>query len=158
IDGERIVFVGDREKAAAQLSPHAQVIDAGEGLVVPGMIDSHIHMLDGGLHLSSAPLRAAVTKEEFTRRIAEFAKRPRREGRWFSGGDWDDTLWGGELPDRAWIDAVTPDTPVWILRLDGHMALANTAAMRAAGVEDDVKDVDGGEIVRDAAGRPTGVF
>jgi predicted amidohydrolase YtcJ len=67
-------------------------------------------------------------------------------------------LWGGELPSRDWIDSVTPNNPVWINRLDGHMALANTAAMREARVADDVKDVPGGEIVRDAAGRPTGVF
>ena len=74
------------------------------------------------------------------------------------GGEWDHTLWGGELPSRDWIDSVTPDNPVWINRLDGHMALANTAAMRAARVADDVADVAGGEIVRDAAGRPTGIF
>src|SRR5690606_34217053 len=88
----------------------------------------------------------------------EFAKSQPRAGAWIIGGDWDHTLWGGELPDRHWIDAVTPETPVWISRLDGHMALANSAAMRAAGLDDDVKDVAGGEIVRDAYGRPTGVF
>ena len=75
-----------------------------------------------------------------------------------TGGDWDHTLWGGELPDRNWIDAATPETPVWMPRLDGHMALANTAAMRAAGIDEEVADVPGGEIVRDAAGRPTGIF
>ena len=81
-----------------------------------------------------------------------------KHGAWITGGDWDHTLWGGELPARDWIDAATPDNPVWINRLDGHMALANTAAMRAAKIGDDVKDVPGGEIVRDQSGRPTGVF
>lgn len=158
IDGDRIAFVGSRADAAAKLQPDAQVIDAGDGIVVPGMIDSHIHLIDGGLHLTSVQLRDAATREEFVKRIADFAKKERRAGAWIIGGDWDHTVWGGEMPDREWIDAVTPETPVWISRLDGHMALANSAAMRAAGVGDDVKDVSGGEIVRDAKGRPTGVF
>ncbi|HEX6960709.1 MAG TPA: amidohydrolase, partial [Lacipirellula sp.] len=130
---------------------------AGGGLVVPGMHDAHIHLISGGLNLTSVQLRDAATREEFVRRIAEFAKKL-KPGEWITGGDWDHTLWGGELPDRAWIDEVTPDNPVWLNRLDGHMALANTAAMRVAKLDDDVEDVDGGEIVRDAAGRLTGIF
>jgi predicted amidohydrolase YtcJ len=157
VDGERIIAVGARDEVAKAAGESAQRIDAGDGLVVPGMIDSHIHLIGGGLHLTSVQLRDAATREEFVRRVAEFAK-TLPQGAWMTGGDWDHTRWGGELPDRAWIDAVTPNTPVWMHRLDGHMALANTAAMRAAGVGDDVKDIDGGEIVRDANGRPTGVF
>jgi predicted amidohydrolase YtcJ len=158
VDGERIALVGDRSDAAAKLQPDAKVIDAGDGLIVPGMIDAHIHLIDGGLHLTSVQLRDANSREKFVERIAEFARKPRRDGAWITGGDWDHTVWGGEMPNRQWIDAATPDTPVWISRLDGHMALANSAAMRAAGVGDDVKDVAGGEIVRDADGRPTGIF
>jgi len=158
VDGDRIAYVGDRAEAAQRLAADVKVVDAGDGLVVPGMIDAHVHLIDGGLHLTSVQLRDADSREEFVQRIGEFAKSQRRQGAWITGGDWDHTVWGGELPDRAWIDAVTPDTPVWISRLDGHMALANSAAMRAAGIGDDVKDVAGGEIVRDANGRPTGVF
>jgi predicted amidohydrolase YtcJ len=157
VRGDRVVAVGTRDEAEQAAGEGAKVVDAGEGLVVPGMIDSHIHVVDGGLHLTSVQLRDAKTREEFVRRVAEFAKKS-PAGVWITGGDWDHTMWGGEMPDRSWIDAVTPDTPVWMSRLDGHMALANTAAMRAAGVADDVKDVDGGEITRDAAGRPTGIF
>ena len=79
-------------------------------------------------------------------------------GTWITGGDWDHTLWGGELPRRDWIDAVTPNHPVWVNRLDGHMALANSAALRAAGVTRGVTDVAGGEIVRDRNRDPTGVL
>jgi predicted amidohydrolase YtcJ len=165
IRGEKIVAVGARGDVAAKLGAEARVIRAGNGIVVPGMYDAHIHLIDGGLHLASVQLREAKTKDEFVRRIGEFAAKHRERGdkSWVTGGDWDHTVWGaadsdGELPDRAWIDAVTGDVPVWVSRLDGHMALANTAAMRAAGVSDDVRDVEGGEIVRDAAGRPTGVF
>ena len=104
----------------------------------------------------------AIAGREVARRVCAAHRRIRQKaskpGTWITGGDWDHTLWGGELPTRDWIDAVTPDNPVWINRLDGHMSLANSAALRAAKVADDVKDVPGGEIVRDKNGRPTGVF
>jgi predicted amidohydrolase YtcJ len=160
IDGDRIIDVGSRDEVVARLGEEAKVIDAGGGIVVPGMYDSHIHLIDGGARLASVQLRDAKTPEEFAKRIGDFAAEQRAKGHrgWITGGDWDHTHWGGELPDRKWIDAVTPDTPVFVSRLDGHMALANTAALKAAGVEEDVEDVDGGEIVRDAAGRVTGVL
>jgi predicted amidohydrolase YtcJ len=155
--GERIAAVGSRTDLEKLVGPDTDVIDAANGLVVPGLIDSHIHLIDGGERLACVQLRDADSREEFVRRIAEFAKK-QAPGEWITGGDWDHSRWGGELPSRDWIDSVTQDHPVWINRLDGHMALANTAAMRAAKVGDDVADVSGGEIVRDAAGRPTGIF
>jgi predicted amidohydrolase YtcJ len=157
VRGERIVAVGKHEELERFRGEKTQLIDAGTGMVVPGLIDSHVHLIDGGLQLASVQLRDATTRDEFVRRIGEFAKK-KAKGEWITGGDWDHTLWGGELPSRDWIDSVTPDNPVWLNRLDGHMSLANSAAMRAATVADDVKDVPGGEIVRDKAGRPTGVF
>jgi predicted amidohydrolase YtcJ len=156
LDG-RVVAVGDREQVRSHQGETSRVIRVAGGLALPGLIDSHIHLIDGGLRLSSVQLRDASTRDEFVRRIAGFVKQQDR-GAWVTGGDWDHTLWGGELPSRDWIDAVTPDNPVWINRLDGHMSLANTAAMRAANVPDDVKDVPGGEIVRDKSGRPTGIL
>jgi predicted amidohydrolase YtcJ len=155
--GEKIIAVGSRGNVAKFRGDQTQMIDAGDGLVVPGLIDSHIHLIDGGERLASVQLRDADSRDEFVRRIAEHAQ-SRRAGEWITGGDWDHSLWGGELPSRDWIDSVTPDNPVWINRLDGHMALANSAALRAAKVGDDVEDVSGGEIVRDAADRPTGIF
>ncbi len=65
---------------------------------------------------------------------------------------------GRELPRRDWIDEVTPDNPVWVYRLDGHMALANSVALELAGVDARTPDIDGGEIVRDADGLPTGLL
>ena len=149
---DRIIFVGSRDDAQKFRGGQTQVVDAGNGLVVPGLIDSHIHLIDGGLQLAVGP----AARCEVARGICATHRRVRQKkapGEWITGGDWDHTLWGGELPSRDWIDAVTPDNPVWLNRLDGHMSLANSAAMRAAKVVDDVKDVPGGEIVRDQ-GRP----
>jgi predicted amidohydrolase YtcJ len=155
--GDRIVAVGSSAEIMKRAGSAGRVIDAGGKLVLPGFIDAHIHFLLGGFGLSSVQLRDASTPEEFTRRIAEFAQsRPR--GTWIRNGDWDHERWGGELPRRDWIDAKTPNHPVWVNRLDGHMSLANSAALRAAGVTRDTLDVDGGTIVRDAGGEPTGIF
>jgi predicted amidohydrolase YtcJ len=156
IAGSRIVAVGTNADIRA-LAGAATVIDAAGGFVVPGFIDSHVHFLDGGFRLASVQLRGAATRDEFVARIKAFAATV-PSGTWITGGDWDHTLWGGELPRRDWIDAVTPNHPVWVNRLDGHMALANSAALNAAGIPDNVKDVSGGEIVRDASGHPTGLL
>jgi predicted amidohydrolase YtcJ len=126
-------------------------------MVTPGFIDSHVHFLSGGMGLASVQLRNARTPAEFISRIKSFAATV-QPGTWITGGDWDHENWGGELPQSSWIDSVTPNNPVWINRLDGHMGLANTAAMRAAKVPSTGGDIAGGTIVRDAAGHPSGIF
>jgi predicted amidohydrolase YtcJ len=157
VDGARIAAVGSSAEIRKLAGAQTRVIDAHGAMVVPGFIDAHVHFTDGGFALQSVKLRDARTKTEFIARIAAFAKTV-PAGTWITNGDWDHENWGGELPTKAWIDAVTPDNPVWINRLDGHMSLANSAALKAAGVTKSVKDVDGGTIVRDASGEPTGIF
>ena len=156
IANDRIVAVGStaeiRRRAGA-----AEIVDLGGRFVVPGFVDSHVHFIDGGFRLASVQLREAATREAFVSRIAQFAQ-SLPQGTWITGGDWDHTLWGGELPRRDWIDAVTPGHPVWVSRLDGHMALANSAALRAAGLTGTVADVPGGEVVRGPDGSPTGLL
>ncbi len=153
---DRIALVGTTDEVRA-LAGGARVIDAGGQFVAPGFIDTHVHFIDGGFRLASVQLRDATTREEFVRRIAAFAG-TLPTGTWITGGDWDHEHWGGELPARDWIDTVTPDHPVWVNRLDGHMALANSRALQAARIDATTAPGDGGEIVRQRSGEPTGVL
>ena len=157
VEGARITIVGSNTEVRARVGPQTRVVDARGRLVTPGFHDAHIHFLTGGHRLSSVQLRTAKSKEEFVRRLADFA-RTRPKGEWITGGDWDHENWGGELPTRHWIDAVTRDHPVWINRLDGHMGLANTRALQVAGFDKWPQQVPGGAILRDARGRPTGIL
>jgi len=159
IGAGKILAVGDSADVARYVGSATQVIDAHGGLVLPGFADGHTHFVDGGFQLASLDLRDAATPQEFVRRIAAFAK-TRQPGQWILGGDWDHTLWPGQpLPRREWIDSVTPDNPVFLSRVDGHEALANSAAIKAAGVTNHTPTPSGGEILRDArTGEPTGIF
>lgn len=157
VKDDLILAVGSNSDIAEYVDTNTRIIVATGNMLVPGFIDTHVHFMDGGASLASVQLRDAGSKDEFARRISEFASRL-EPGEWVLQGMWDHENWGGELPRRDWIDAVTPDNPVWITRLDGHMALANSLALKLAGVDADSPDVAGGEIIRDADGYPTGVM
>ena len=155
--GDSIIAVGSNTEIEALIGEDTEVISVTGSMLVPGFIDTHVHFIASGSGLASVQLRDAATPEEFSARIGEFAKNV-DPGEWIMYGDWDHTLWGGELPRRDWIDDVTPDNPVWVYRLDGHMALANSAALALSGVDADSADIDGGTIVRYEDGRPTGLL
>jgi predicted amidohydrolase YtcJ len=157
ISGDRILAVGGSELKERYIRKAKTVVDAEENFITPGFIDAHVHFLSSSYGLSSVTLRDASTPEEFAKRISEKAA-SLPEGSWILEGNWDHTLWGGELPKTSWIDGSTPDHPVCVARLDGHMVLANSAAMRLAGITRETPDVDGGTIVRDEEGNPTGIF
>ena len=154
----RIIAVGSDADTKKLIGPSTKVIDAKGRVVVPGFNDAHVHFIETGAQLSSVDLRDAKSPEEFIQRIKAFAaKLPK--GRWILGGQWDHENWTpNALPTAAMIDAVTPDNPVFVNRLDGHMALANSLAIKLAGVDKNTPEVSGGLIVRDAEGNPAGVF
>jgi predicted amidohydrolase YtcJ len=154
----KIIAVGSDADTRSLIGANTRVIDAKGKLVLPGFNDAHVHFVETGAQLSSVDLRSAKTPQEFVERIRVFAaKLPK--GRWILNGEWDHENWTpNNLPTAAMIDAVTPDNPVFVDRLDGHMALANSLAMRLAGVSKDTQDVAGGLIVRDSNGNPTGIF
>ncbi len=158
VAGDTVVAVGDSSAMAARVGPATRVLDNGAAMVVPGFMDGHLHFTDGGFQLASIDLRPANSPEEFIARLKAFATE-RRPGEWILGGDWDHERWpGAPLPRREWIDSVTPNNPVFVYRLDGHMGLANSAALRAARIGRRTRDIPGGVIVRDPrSGEPTGI-
>ncbi|MFZ2285717.1 MAG: amidohydrolase [Bacteroidales bacterium] len=156
VSGDSIVTVGTNREILRYRDAGTEVLDLEGRFIAPGFIDSHIHFYQGGANLASVQLRDAATPEEFIRRIREYAAK-QKPGTWILGGDWDGKGWEN-LPAKGWIDSVTPDNPVFISRLDGHMGLANSLAMRLAGIDRRVKDVNGGTIERDSRGEPTGIF
>ncbi len=157
IHGDSIIAIGSNKEVLKFKDNHTQIVNAKEKFVYPGFIDSHVHLLMGGNALLSVELRDANTKEEFVRRIQAYAK-TLEPGQWILEGNWDHTLWGGELPKKEWIDSFTENNPVALYRLDGHMILANTAALKLAGINKNTTHIEGGEIKRNANGEPTGVL
>lgn len=158
ISGHRIAAIGTDDEIAKLAGPHTRVLDLGGHRVVPGFNDAHVHFFWGGQGLASVQLTDASSRQQFAERMAIYAKtRPAKE--WIVDGNWDEQKWSPvELPTHEWIDAVTPNNPVWVQRTDGHMCLANAAAMKLAGITKATPDVPGGTIVRDKDGNPTGIF
>ncbi len=154
----KILAAGASNDIRKLAGPNTRVIDLGGKLVTPGFNDSHVHFFEGGRHRASVQLRDARSEVEFRDRIAAFA-RDLPPGRWVTGGDWDHENWTpARLPTRQLVDTAAGEHPVFIGRLDGHMSLANSLALRLAGVTRKTDDPPGGAIVRDAQGEPTGIL
>ncbi len=159
IVGNRIAAVGTSDALRGSAGRGTKVIDAGGKLVLPGFNDAHVHFLMGGFSLTNVDLRSATSPQELARLLGRYAA-AQPKGSWILGGDWDHERWpGAPLPDRGLIDPVSPDHPVFVQRLDGHMAVANSRALRLAGITRETKDPPGGLVVRDSkTGEPTGVL
>lgn len=149
-----ISYVGNVENAPIAAK---ETIDLQGRFVMRGFIDNHVHFLEGGAALASVELRDATTAEIFSKRIGDYAK-TLPAGRWVLNGNWDHELWGGELPHKDWVDEETDNIPVFVIRLDGHVALANAAALKIAGITAATVAPNGGEIVHDESGEPTGIL
>ncbi len=155
---DRIVAVGSNGEIETWRGAATKVVDAGGKLVLPGFNDAHVHFVSGGQQLDAVSLNDAASSEEFARRIQQRTSKLAKN-EWITGGDWDETKWSpAKLPTKELIDAATPNHPVFVSRYDGHMALANSLALRLAGITALTPDPPGGTIVRDEKGNPTGAL
>lgn len=160
VRGDRIVAVGADPWIRTHIDSRTTVIDAGGRRVIPGITDSHTHIISGGFQLTRLNLRDVRDRNEFVEAVAAEAK-SKRPGEWVLGGRWSVESWDHpETPSKSWLDPVTGDVPVFLSRMDGHQALVNSAALRLAGIDAaGPADPKGGEIERDPkTGEPTGIL
>ena len=153
-----IVFVGTNKEAQEHIDKFTEVIDLNNKLILPGFIDSHAHVVMGGQFLLNVDLTQVKTKIEFCEKIKDYLDKTPRE-RWIIGGNWNQQNWEIiELPTKSWVDEFSKDRPIFVSRMDYHLALANSYVLRLAGIDKDTLDPPGGEIVRDDNGEPTGIL
>ncbi len=158
IRGDKVVFAGSLREVRARSSRAATVQSFAGRTIVPGMVDAHAHLLGLGHALLRVQLQGSRTYDQAIERIAARAATTRK-GEWITGRGWDQNIWPvKDFPTESALSRAVPDHPVFVQRVDGHAGLANAAAMRLAGVTAATKDPEGGLIVRDAQGNPTGVF
>ena len=155
VDGEKIVAVGTTADLKAKYQA-VKEIDLQGKLVTPGFNDAHVHFFRGALSLLNVNLFDSKSADEVAARVAEKVKET-KPGEWIIGRGWDHTLWGGKFPTRADLDKVAPNNPVFLVRVDGHIGWANSAALRLAKIDKTTKNPEGGEIERDANGEATGI-
>ncbi len=156
----RIIAIGTDIEMRPYVGPNTKMIDARARRIIPGITDSHTHIIGGGLQLDRLTLRDVQSKSEFIQAVADKAKTKNR-GEWILGGRWSVESWRNpESPIREWLDPFTKNIPVFLSRMDGHSAVVNTAALSLAGIDrQGPKDPKGGEIVRDPqTGQPTGIL
>ena len=143
-DGQTVVVPIDRR------------VDVQGRTLLPGLIDAHVHLTQLGLKTTQIDLDGTSSLEDLKARLARFAAENPNQ-RWITGRGWNEEIWPDKrFPTAADLDAVVPDRPVWLYRIDGHGAVANSAALREAGISRSTADPKGGHITRDEAGNPTG--
>ncbi len=159
VDGQRIVAVGTEAEVRAAAGADAEFVDLGGKTVLPGLIDAHGHLPGlGGFELGLLDLTYASSYREMVNQIAVQAVKT-KPGSWVLGGRWDHESWASKaMPSHSLLSEAVPNRPVWMRRVDGHAALANAEAMRLAGITRDTQAPDGGAILRDKHGNPTGIF
>lgn len=152
----RILALGSRRDLGPLRGPQTRTLSLEGAGVYPGFVDAHVHLVAGGLLLGQLDLRSVTSREEFRQRL-QTAAAGLSPGEWLLGRNWDhERMSGGTLPDLSWLDDLTPRNPVLLHRYDAHSALANSLALRLAGIAPQTADPPGGEIYRDARGQPTG--
>ena len=158
VKDEFLVAVGSNENVEHLKDSNTKIVDLQGRFVVPGLMDAHTHFMDGGFQLVRLNFREVDSPENFIYKIDSAAQKL-EPGQWILGGNWDHEKWGGELPHHSWVDDVSKEYPVFVHRVDMHMAFANSKAMQLAGITGDTPDPPGGVIDRDHMnGNPTGIL
>ncbi|KAL8555259.1 hypothetical protein ACS0TY_003170 [Phlomoides rotata] len=157
IRGGRILRVGNYSSLQDLVGSETKMVNLQKKIAVPGFIDSHVHLISGGLQMARVELHGVSQKDHFVNKVKEAASNM-QPGSWLLGGGWNNDLWGGELPMASWINDITPENPVWLSRMDGHMGLANSLALKLAEISNNTLDPDGGVVVRNSVGEPTGLL
>ena len=156
--GDRIIAVGKRDEIMKLKGPETKIVDLEGHFVMPGFNDAHMHLASAGLQKMNVNLTGVKTLDEFRDRILARVEKA-APGDWIVGGGWDETLWPVKaLPTRWDVDEVSSSHPVFLTRVDGHIAVANTRALQLASITVATRDPDGGKIDRDEAGTPTGIL
>jgi predicted amidohydrolase YtcJ len=158
IVGDRILAVGPRDEIMKLKGPDTKIIDLGGHFVMPGFNDAHMHLASAGLEKLNVNMVGAKSLDEFRDRLR--AKCDAAEpGEWVVGEGWDETLWPVKVPPTRWdLDEVSGKHPVYLVRVDGHIGVANTRALQLASVTVASRDPDGGKIDRDDSGTPNGIL
>jgi len=158
VRGDKLIAVGSESDVMKLKGPQTKVVDLEGRFVMPGFNDAHMHMTEAGFKKLTVDLTGTRSLQEFQERIRKHLQTVASHD-WITGSGWDETLWpGSHLPTRGDIDEVTNDHPVFLVRIDGHVAVANTAALKVAQVSPATKNPQGGEIARDASGEATGIL
>jgi predicted amidohydrolase YtcJ len=158
IRGDRIERVGTNREIRRLAGKDTRVVDLGGNTVVPGFNDTHLHFESGGLSLIQVRLNGVTSYNEIQERVKARAD-SLPAGMWIQGRGWDHTIRpGGQWPTKEILDEAVSDHPVYLRRICGHVAWVNSAALAAAGIDRSTRAPEGGEIVRDSSGNPTGIL
>lgn len=162
--GRDIVAVGSNADVAPRIGPKTRVIDLGGRTLLPGFADSHAHLLGIGYQRLDVDLMGTTTFADVVDRMAQ-AARGRSRGEWIRGRGWHESKWAAPPPDavrgfptQAALSAALPDNPAILTRADGHAVLLNAQALKLSGITRDTPNPEGGEVIHDASGEPTGVL
>lgn len=156
-EDDKIIFVGSNKDAIDFAGNDCEKYDFENKPVLPGFIDSHVHFMVGGFSLTQLDLGNAKSKDEFREMIRNYAKDNASE--WILGGNWNHLQFDEKtLPTKEWLDDILPNKPAYLTRVDIHSALVNSAALKIAGITKDTPDPEGGQIIKDSNGDPTGIL
>jgi predicted amidohydrolase YtcJ len=157
VGGHNIVAAGDDATVLRLKQPRTRLVDLKGAFVMPGFNDAHVHLASAGQTKLSVDLNGCTSRADMLSRVSAAAKQA-LPGQWLLGGGWDQTLWANQtLPTRQDLDHVTAEHPALLDRVDGHIAVANSAALGIAGVSRQTPNPAGGQFDRDASGDLTGI-